>query len=125
MIELQPFYRGDDLVLDICVRNKATQQPMDVSGWLFDSSMKLSAELPDYPELDQQGNRQVITTTTLADGEEAKKGEVRLLFGSKQTAELLATKYRVDIQAVVSGAVQTLFYGSIAVIADVTHKGAL
>lgn len=125
MTELQPFYRGDDLILAMQVRHKDTQQPVDVTGWLFDSSMKLSTELPDYPELDAQGYRKVISTSTLAEGEEAEKGRVHLLFPSDQTAQLITTGYRVDIQAVVAGAVQTLFDGRIRVLADVTHKGAL
>ncbi len=125
MTELQPFYRGDDLALEMTVRDQSTQAPVDVTGWIFDSSMKLSSELPDTPELDKQGHRQVITTTTLADGAEAEKGEVRLLFKSTQTAQMLATRYQVDIQAVYYGVVQTLYKNTITVLADVTHKGAI
>ncbi len=124
MTQLQPFYRGDDLTLQACVRHQDTQQPIDVSGWQFDSTMKLSSALPDHPELNEQGYRQVMTTTTLAGGDEARQGLVSLLFRSTQTAQLLVAGYSVDIQVVIYDAVQTIFDGRIQVLADVTRKGA-
>ncbi len=124
MKELKPVYRGDDFALEIHIRNQSTQQPMDITDWRFDSTMKLSPEQPDEPILNSQGQRIVLSVTSIAAGDEAEQGIVLLKFESQDTVKLIATTYQIDVQAVVSDAVQTVFAGSIKILADVTHKGA-
>ncbi len=123
MTELPGFYRGDDHCFEVLVKVKDTDQPVDITGWLFTSTMKLSSELPDQPELDDQGNRQVLQVSTLAsDGPDSKEGRVFIIYPHVKTAELLATNYQMDIQSNRAGVVQTLIKGVIPVMADVTHE---
>jgi len=124
MTELQPFYRGDDHALEVVVRLKDEhkQEPVDITGWLFISTLKLSSELPDQPALDEDGNRQVLQIQTEAeDGEPAQEGRIILLYPSDMTKDLIPTTYDMDIQVQFSGVTQTLIKSQITVLADVSH----
>lgn len=122
MTELQPFYRGDDHALEVLVRVKSTKEPVDITGWVFTSTLKLSSELPDQPELDEQGNRQVLQVSTVAgDTEDSKNGRVYLVYPSDQTRQLVPTTYEMDIQSERNNITQTLIKSRIPVLSDVSH----
>ena len=121
-IQLQPFYRGDDFALEVSLKNKTSQDPVDITGWVLTSTMKLSSELPDTAQLDDNGHRQVLQVIKkVPAGDDASNGIAKLLFPHDQTAELIPTTYQLDIQAEVSDSVTTLVKGKIKVLADVTR----
>lgn len=120
--QLNPFYRGDDFALEIKVRDKETQSPIDITGWVLVSSLKLSTETPDDPEMHPDGYRQVLRVLKVVTaGAEAEAGTASLLFPHDQTAELLPTRYQIDIQAEHDDTVITLLKSTIEVQADVTR----
>lgn len=122
VIQLKPFYRGDDFVLEVSLKNKTTQDPVDITGWVITSTMKLSSELPDNPQFDHNENRQVLQVTKkVPDNADAKKGTAKLLFPHDETAQLIPTTYLLDIQAEVSDSVTTLVKAKIKVLSDVTR----
>ena len=120
--ELNPFFRGDDFALQVTLKNKADQSPVDITGWCLSSTMKLSSELPDYPQMDSKGNRQVLQVIhQVPDSDDAKNGIARLLFPHDQTQTLIPTTYQLDIQAEAGDSVMTLMKGLVRVNADVTR----
>ena len=122
VVQLQPFYRGDDFALKVSLKTKTSQTPVDITGWVLTSTMKLSSEIPDFPQLKDNGNRQVLQVTSkVSDNEDAKNGIAHLLFPHKETQELIPTTYQLDIQAEVGDSVTTLMKGRIEVLSDVTH----
>lgn len=122
MIQLNPFYRGDDFALEVKLRTKSAGEPVDISGWFLVSTLKLSSELPDNPQLDDDNNRQVLQVfTRVPANEDAQNGIAHLLFGHEQTAQLIPTTYQIDIQAEIGDSVTTLMKGKIRVLSDVTR----
>lgn len=122
MTELPAFYRGDDFALEITVRDKESQSPINIADWVLVSSMKISSELPDDPQMTDDGSRQVLRVVKVVmPGDDATKGRVQLLFPHEQTAELLPIKYQIDIQAEHGDTVMTLLKGTIDVQSDVTR----
>lgn len=122
MTELQPFYRGDDHALQVTVKMKGVDDPVDITGWTFTSTMKLSSELPDQPQLDDDGHRVVLQIKTDAeDNEDSKAGRIDLLYPSAQTGQLIPTKYDIDIQVSRNNIIQTLVKAKIQVLSDVSH----
>ena len=120
--QLQPFYRGDDFALEVILKTRATGQPVDITGWVLTSTMKLSSEIPDFPQLDDTGQRQVLQVMRkVPDDSEAKNGIAHLLFPHEETEELIPTTYQMDIQAEFGDSVTTLMKGKIQVLSDVTH----
>ena len=123
MNQLRPFYRGDDHALKVTVREKGKESGLDITGWVFTSTLKLSSELPDEPELDDQGNRQVLkTVTTAPDDPDSRIGVFYLMFRSEGTKDLIPTNYELDVQSEHNDVVKTLFKGRIQVLSDVTHE---
>ncbi len=121
-VELQPFYRGDDHALQVTVRVQDDTDPLDITGWLFTITLKLSSEMPDAPQLDEQGNRQVLQVRkTAPDNADSQIGIIELLLPHDQTVDLLPVRYQVDIQVEYDRIVQTLVMGRITVLSDVTH----
>ena len=126
MTELSGFYRGDDHALRIVIKEKGSNDPVDVTDWYFISSMKLSSEMPDTPELDDEGNRQVLKVDVMAlAGAESEAGECTLLFPHDKTRQLIPTTYQIDIQRTYQDSVITIFRGTIPVLSDVTHDVGL
>ena len=122
MTQLAAFYRGDDHALELVVRIKDEDEPVDVTGWVFTSTLKLSSEMPDQPEFDDDGNRQVLQIqTTAEDVEDSKEGIVFLHYPASMTKDLIPTTYEIDIQVQYSGVTQTLIKGQIPVLPDVSH----
>lgn len=123
---LSGFYRGDDHALRLVIKEVGSGDPVNVSGWLFISTLKLSSEMPDQPELDESGNRQVLRTEALAlDDDNAQAGECTLLFPHEKTAQLIPTTYQIDIQRTYQNSVITVFRGTIPVLSDVTYDSGL
>ncbi len=122
MTQLAGFYRGDDHVLEVIVRVKDTGDPINISGWLFTSTLKLSSELPDTPEFDDSGNRQVLQITAEADDtDDSAAGRVYLLYPASMTKDQIPTTYEIDIQVQFSGSTRTLVKSSIEILPDVSH----
>ena len=121
-VELPSFYRGDDHATQITVRVKDSQDPVDISGWLFTLSLKLSTELPDQPELDADGHRQVLQVRKLAPADEdSQAGRIVLVLPHSQTRQLIPTIYQQDIQISHQHTIRTLISGHTQVLPDVTH----
>lgn len=121
-VMLKGFYRGDDHAFELVVGIKDEDEPVDITGWQFVSTMKLSSELPDTPEFDDNGNRQVLQVQTEAeDVDDSKQGIVFLHYPKAMTRDLIPTLYEIDIQVTYSGVTQTLIKGQIPVLPDVSH----
>ena len=122
MTVLAGFYRGDDHALELVVRIKDEDSPLDITGWVFTSTMKLSSEMPDQPEFSDDGSRQVLQIQTEAeDIDDSKQGIVFLHYPARLTRDLIPTTYEIDIQVQYSGVTQTLIKGVIPVFPDVSH----
>lgn len=115
MMTLPGFYRGDDHALKLEFRNKDTQELIDISGWSFVSTIKLSSEMPDSEGI------QAIHTVPEGDEVGKLKGVVYLHFFHNQTINLIPADYVMDVQKTVDGNVQTLFTASIPILPDVTR----
>lgn len=116
MIEqMPPFYRGDDYCLRITLRDQSTDTPYPIDGWHFVSSLKLSTEMPDSEGLQ-------VTYEAPDNPPESMKGVVLIHYPKDQTNGLLTTTYLMDLQATMDDGIrQTLFVGSVAVLAEVTR----
>ena len=119
MVTFEEFYRGDDYALKIVFTVPdpvtGTRVPVDITGWEFFSSFKLSPMLPDAEAPVQ------IHVPPVA-GSDAGQGVLYLVYPASQTKNLLPAKYWVDIQRVYQGTVTTLVQGRINVLADVTWR---
>lgn len=124
VIELRPFYRGDDYAIQVTVRNKADKSPVDVTSWCLSSTMKLSDALNDQPQIDKDGYRRVLQVCyQVPDTDDSRAGIARLLYPNELTNDLIGnTIYQMDIQAEVSGSVITLMKGKVLVLTDVTRR---
>jgi hypothetical protein len=91
--------------------------PVDITGWAFKSTMKLSTELSD-------DEAEVKVDMDNLSGVSAEAGVVYIEYPSAQTQALLPRTYYVDLQRVLNGKVSTVFVGTVLVKADVTHRGA-
>ncbi len=124
LVELTPFYRGDDYALQVTVRNKIDQSPIDITHWCLSSTMKLSDALNDEPQIDKDGYRRVLQIVyQVPDTEESHVGIAHLLYPNEKTNDLIGnTFYQMDIQAEISGSVITLMKGKVLVLTDVTRR---
>jgi len=107
-------YRGDDHTLWVEIKDDK-DQPVDITGWSFKSTMKLSTELPD----DDAPVKVDIPTIHDAD---AAIGVLTITFPKEQTKNLLVTDYLFDLQAQNNGLVTTIFVGKVKVKGDVTWR---
>ena len=116
VVEMPPFYRGDDYLLRITVRNQANDEPVDTGGWHCVSTMKLASEMPD-----SEGIQAVYDCAV--EPMENMKGVIMLAFPKEQTDNLIPTKYVMDLQTDMGETRQTLFIATVEVMADVTRNG--
>ena len=107
-------YRGDDYTLRVVITDSA-DVPVDITGWSFISSMKLSTVLED-------SDAPVSIDVPAVSGPEAEAGIVYISYPNDQTADLLVTDYVVDLQRVFNGKVTTVFSGKAKVLGDVTRR---
>lgn len=124
LVDLTPFYRGDDYALQVTVRNKSDQSAVDITGWCLSSTMKLSDALDDEPALDKDGYRRVLQVSCqVPDNDDSRAGIARLLYPNELTNDLIGnTFYQMDIQAETAGSVITLMKGKVLVLTDVTRR---
>ena len=118
-VEFPSFYRGDDHVLKVVftVPDPATgtRVPVDITGWEFFSSFKLSPAQSD-------DEAPVSVHIPPVSGTDATQGILYIPYLSSQTQNLLPTRYWVDIQRVYNHAVTTIVLGRVKILADVTWR---
>ena len=107
-------YRGDDFTLRIVITD-SDDVPVDITGWSFSSSMKLSVFMED-------SEAPVSVNVPAVSGVEAAAGVVYVTYPSDQTKDLIPTKYAIDIQRVFNGKVITVLSGEVTVLGDVTRR---
>lgn len=108
-------YRGDDhaMRLEITDSNAA---PIDITGWSFRSSMKLSTE-------DADSKAPVSVQIGPVSGPDAQAGVVYVNLPHEQTKNLIPTVYHFDLQRELDGKISTIFAGKVKILADVTRSG--
>lgn len=110
-------FRGDDHALRLQIADEAGQ-PVDITGWSFRSSMKLSTEEPDSAAV-------VSVTVPPVSGPDATQGIAYISLPSAQTKNLKAPAvYVFDVQREYNGKVSTVFAGRVKIKPDVTHGGS-
>jgi hypothetical protein len=107
-------YRGDDYTLRVVITD-SDDIPIDITGWSFSSSMKLSTEMDDTEAT-------VSVDIPAVSGAEAEAGVVYVSYSKEQTVNLFVTKYVVDLQRVFNGKVITVFSGMVKILGDVTRR---
>ena len=106
---LPPFVRGDTWIQKVTITGE------DITGWTFWLTLKL-----DPTATDVNADAQV---SVVASGADAAAGIVYITFTAGDTEDLLPTTYNYDIQYLdLAGAVQTLTYGTVTVIQDITRS---
>lgn len=112
---LNPLHRGDDILLRFTLRD-GDDSPIDVSGWAFTFTMKLSPNITD-------DDAHVQVSTTVTNPVQAQGGIVDIELPNQQTSNLLPTSYHWDLQVVKSGGkITTLYTGKVKVVADITRN---
>ena len=109
-------YRGDDYSLRVEITDDSGVA-IDITGWSFSSSMKLSVFMED-------SEAPVSVDVPAVSGAEAEAGVVYVTYPSDQTKDLIPTKYAVDIQRVYNDKVITVLSGDVQVLGDVTRRTA-
>lgn len=105
-------YAGDDYALKVAITD-VDGTPLDVTGYVFSSTMKLNPTLPD--------DEAFFVTDVLA--QDPLNGIVYLALDSAQTRTMGPGKYSFDLQMVSPvGTVHTLLVGKIKVHTDVTYR---
>ena len=109
-------FRGDDYALNLTITDDA-DTPIDVTGWRFWATLKLSSEMPDE-------EAPVKVDLSAQDGTGATQGLVNILLPHDQTANLMPTRYMFDVQAEHEGMITTVVSGTVQVKGDVTWRTA-
>ena len=107
-------YRGDDFTFKLQVVD-TNDEPVDISGWAFKCTMKLSTEHDD-------ANAPVQVNIPPRDDEEATNGFCYVSLPAEQTRNLKPALYYFDLQRESNGSVSTIFIGRVKVHADVTRR---
>ena len=107
-------YRGDDYTLRVEITDD-NDDAIDITGWSFISSMKLSTELPDE-------DATVSIDVPAVSGFEAEAGVVYISYPNSQTSDLLVTDYVMDLQRVFNNKVITILSGKVKILGDVTRR---
>jgi hypothetical protein len=107
--DLNDFVRGDTWTQKVTIMNEGT--PVDITGDEFWLTMKLNPE-SDYPDAQRQ---------VTAGGADALAGIVYLTIDAVDTTQLTPSRYYFDIQRKTSNKIQTLLYGRVRVIRDITR----
>ena len=107
-------YRGDDYTLRVVITDNY-DNAVNITGWSFSSSMKLSVFMED-------SEAPVSVDVPAVSGPEAEAGVVYVTYPSDQTKNLIPTQYTVDLQRMFNGKTVTVFSGVINVLGDVTRR---
>lgn len=110
-------YRGDDFVLRVAITD-TDGNPVDITGWAFQLTMKLSPEESDS-EAPVKVNSNPISPSV------GPTGVVHLHLPAEQTKRLLPTVYWVDIQRYFGKMTTTIVVSKAKVLPDVTHRRGL
>lgn len=113
--ELFTMYRGDDYTLKITFTDEL-DAPIDISGWVLKSSMKLSPEMADNAE------RCVQVDLAPLSGTDAQNGVVYITYPHEQTKDMVAGTYFLDVQKEYVGSVVTILKATATVDSDVTWR---
>jgi hypothetical protein len=108
--DLDDFVRGDTWTQKVTMLNEDT--PVDITGDEFWVSLKLNPESV-APDAQQQ---------VTAAGDDALQGIVYLTIAAADTHDLVPTRYYYDIQRETGGKIQTLLYGRVRVVRDITRS---
>ena len=107
-------YRGDDYTLRVVITDNY-DNTVNITGWSFSSSMKLSVFMED-------SEAPVSVDVPAVSGVEAEAGVVYVTYPSDQTKNLIPTQYSVDLQRVFNTKTVTVFSGVVDVLGDVTRR---
>ena len=107
-------FRGDDYSLRMVITDSAGT-PIDITGWAFKATMKLSTEMPDE-------DAPVKVDIPAVSGIEAAAGVVYVELPAEQTRNCLPAEYYIDLQRSFNGKVTTVFVGKVKVKPDVTWR---
>lgn len=110
-------YRGDDFTLKVHITD-SNGMPVDITGWSFKSTMKLSTELDDT-------EAEVQVDIAAVSGPDAEAGVLYINYPHEQTKNLIPRTYVVDLQRELNGMVTTVFVGEALIKADVTHRSSV
>ena len=117
---LLDIYRGNDVAFLGCIRNPATKEGIDISGWSFRILLK-----HHYRQSDS--NAVVNMTIGPLYDLSAKQGDYYVWFKNEVTEELTSPRYYMDIVLEHNGLKQTILRGKIKLIGDtcqiVTFQG--
>ena len=112
--DLFELYRGDDFILMLNIADES-ENSVDITGWRFWATMKLSSELPDE-------EAPVKVDIPPLEGTAPSMGIAEILLPAEQTKALIPTRYAFDIQCERDGMISTVFSGTVKVKGDVTWR---
>ena len=107
-------YRGDDFSFRIQVTD-VDDQPVDITGWKFKTSMKRNFMQDD-------SHATVKVDFSPASGPEAENGYIYIRLPSEQTRNLGPGLYFFDLQREYQNTVSTVIAGRVRVQPDVTWR---
>jgi len=107
--DLNDFVRGDTWSQKVTLRQDNT--PIDLNGDSFWLTLKLN---PESEDPDAQ-------TKVVASGTDATNGIVYLTLEAVDTDGLTPSRYYYDIQRKAGNKIQTLVYGKVRVVRDITR----
>lgn len=113
--DFSDFVRGDTWTQKV-VLTDSVGDPIDITDDTFWMTLKLNPEATDA-EADAQ-------TTTVAAGADATNGIVFLTLDAVDTENLTLGRHYFDIQRKAGNKVQTLVYGRVRVVRDITRDYA-
>lgn len=112
--EMSDFVRGDTWTNKIVLTKEGS--PIDITGDQFWVTLKLN---PVATDAEADAQREVT-----ASGADATNGIVYVTLDAVDTVELTPGRYHYDIQRKAGNAVQTLLYGRVRVVRDITRDYA-
>ena len=109
-------YRGDDCSLRVVITDE-NKTPIDITGWAFQATLKISTEMPD-----DQATVQVDIPPV--EGPSAQQGVVYVHLPREQTMHLIPAPHFFDLQRLYNDKVSTVVMGRVTVKPDVTRRTA-
>lgn len=109
------FTRGDDITFKVDIKDDQGN-PVDITNWLFRSTMKRNINHPD-----DHANTIRFDSVELS-GTDAVAGCVWITFDKTNTASMRPGSYVFDLQSETDGKVTTVLAGLVRVYSDVTQR---
>lgn len=113
--QLFSMYRGDDYTVKLTFTDDQTA-PIDITGWVLKSTLKISPEMSDDADL------VVKVDVPALIGTDATNGIAYLTYPHEQTRNMVPGQYFLDVQKEHMGAVATVLKGTLTVDSDVTWR---